>query len=73
MNALIQQHVIDGQPVEPASGQYIDLIDPVTGEVVGKAAAVALACHLLHGHLYIAGRVEVSGQQTPKGSLQPAL
>jgi len=34
-----QQHIINGEFVPPSSGQYIDLIDPVSGQVAGKAAA----------------------------------
>lgn len=39
MTTLTQNHIINGQSVSPSSGQYIDLIDPVSGEIAGKAAA----------------------------------
>jgi aldehyde dehydrogenase (NAD+) len=34
-----QNHIINGEFVSPFSGQYLDLIDPVMGQVIGKAAA----------------------------------
>ncbi len=39
MSIPTQQHIINGEFVPPSSGQYIDLIDPVSGQVAGKAAA----------------------------------
>lgn len=39
MTAEVQGHVINGDVVEPASGTYIDVINPVTGDVMGKTAA----------------------------------
>lgn len=39
MSIPTQTHVINGELVAPQSGQYIDLIDPSTGELVGRAAA----------------------------------
>lgn len=39
MSIPSQNHIINGQSVPPASGNYIDLPDPVSGQVVGKAAA----------------------------------
>jgi aldehyde dehydrogenase (NAD+) len=34
-----QNHIIDGESVTPVSNRYIDLIDPVSGEMAGRAAA----------------------------------
>jgi aldehyde dehydrogenase (NAD+) len=39
LTAEVQGHVINGELVEPLSGTYIDVLNPVTGEVVGKTAA----------------------------------
>jgi aldehyde dehydrogenase (NAD+) len=39
MADLVQDHVIDGQIVPPNSSTYIELLNPVTGELAGKAAA----------------------------------
>ena len=39
MNIPMQTHVINGALVGAVSGQYIDLIDPATGELVGRGAA----------------------------------
>ena len=41
MSIPTQQHIINGEFVPPSSGQYIDLIDPVSGQVAGKAAQKA--------------------------------
>lgn len=39
MSIPTQNHIINGESAVPSTGQYIDLIDPVSGQVVGKAAA----------------------------------
>lgn len=39
MSIPTQNHIINGESLSPSSGQYIDLIDPVSGQVIGKAAA----------------------------------
>jgi aldehyde dehydrogenase (NAD+) len=39
LTSLKQGHVINGQVVEPSSNRYIDVVNPVTGEVVGATAA----------------------------------
>ena len=39
MSIPTQNHIINGEFVSPSSGQYLDLIDPVMGQVIGKAAA----------------------------------
>jgi aldehyde dehydrogenase (NAD+) len=38
MTTLIQGHVINGKIVQPVSDQYIDVINPVSGEIVGQTA-----------------------------------
>jgi aldehyde dehydrogenase (NAD+) len=35
----MQTHVINGELLGPVSGQYIDIINPVTGELAGRGAA----------------------------------
>ncbi len=39
MSAPIQNHLINGESVAPLSNRYIDLIDPVSGRIVGRGAA----------------------------------
>lgn len=39
MTACIQGHVINGISVAPLSNEYIDVFDPVTGELAGSTAA----------------------------------
>ena len=39
MSIPTQNHIINGESLSPSSGQYIDLIDPVSGQIIGKAAA----------------------------------
>ena len=39
MSTPIQNHIINGESATPVSNRYADLIDPVSGEMVGRAAA----------------------------------
>lgn len=39
MSIPSQNHIINGEFVSPQSGEYIELVDPVSGQVVGKAAS----------------------------------
>lgn len=39
MTVEVQGHVINGELVDPASNAFIDVINPVTGEVIAKTAA----------------------------------
>ena len=39
MSISMQSHVINGEVVGPVAGQYIDIINPVTGELAGRGAA----------------------------------
>ena len=39
MSLPVQTHIIDGEQVTPAAGEYIDMIDPATGKLTGRGAA----------------------------------
>lgn len=39
MSIPTQNHIINGESVAPVSNRYIDLIDPVSGQMVGRGAA----------------------------------
>lgn len=39
MSTLVQNHIINGEAITPDSGEYIDLVNPVTGQLAGRAAA----------------------------------
>lgn len=43
MSIPTQNHIINGASVPPSSGQYIDLVDPVSGQVIGRAASGSAA------------------------------
>ena len=38
MSIPVQNHVINGELAAPASAQYIDMINPSTGEMAGRGA-----------------------------------